>query len=274
MKQNNKTFIALMLMIGFNLTVMSNNCIAGGWKDLKNSLKSDKDKKAAKKLVKQALRQKSTSNNRSSNKSTSSQRSTSVSGSRPNPELRNNLLKCDDVNLKNVQIGNSTSYEVTEGLSKSNYTGFINRRPATVTNQCFIGVLDSDECATMEITEAELKQVTQGDRNSLKMQCIFSNEPSKIANQEVPYRADNIPLNYMLLKCGHDQGNQYPCDEGSNSSRSGKYKKQQLKGKTQLSVCATKYHLVKDGGQHIYCQYYNKKSKKSLFAFEFFQSKD
>lgn len=276
----NKSII-LTLMIAFNLTVVSNHGIAGGWKDLKNNLKSKKHKKAAQEITKQALQHQHASNgtgNHHSNHHASSSpgssgKGSSKHGSQPNPELRSSVLKCDDVKLTNVQIGNSSSYQVTEGLSKSSYTGFINRRPAEVSHQCFVGVLDRGECVTMEVPQSDIKRVTQGDHNSLKMQCVYSNDPGEMATAEVPYTAKMISLNQMLLKCGHDQGDDYACDEGSNSQRAGKYKKQ-LKDKQQLSVCATTYHQVKNGGQHIYCQYYNKKSKKSLFAFEFLQSKN
>jgi hypothetical protein len=262
MKTNFKTKSILILCTIIGTLSVSNLSIAGGWKDLKNTLKSEK------KAIKTHSRVNSKPN-KSSKKSSPS----SHSGSNPNPELRESILKCDDVALKNVQIGNSTSYKVSEGLSSSNYTGFINRRSAQVSNQCFVGVLQSDECVTMEVSKAELDKITGKDSNNLKMQCVYSDDPSKMATAEVPYKADNVPLNYMLLKCGHDQGDQYACDEGSNSSRSGKYKKGQLNGKVQLSVCGTKYHQVPEGGQHIYCQYYNKKSKKSIFGFEFNQTR-
>ena len=126
----------------------------------------------------------------------------------------------------------------------------------------------------MEVSKAALDKASGGTSNNLKMQCVYSDKPSTMATAEVPYKADNVPLNYMLLKCGHDQGDGYACDDGSNSSRSGKYKKQNLNGKVQLSVCGTRYHQVPEGGQHIYCQYYNKKSKKSIFGFEFNQTRN
>lgn len=256
MKKNSNTrpaLLAFSALFALSFTTVS----TAGWKDLKNSLKKETSQ------VK--------------NKAKSSSKSASNGGgnsSQPNPSLRNDVLKCDDVPLSNVQIGNNASYKVTEGLSSSNYTGFINRRPADVTNQCFVGVLQSDECVTMDVSEAQLNKVSGNTSNNLKMQCVYSDNPSEMATAEVPYKADNVSLKAMLLKCGHDQGDDYACDEGSNSTRAGIYKKQHLKGKVQLSVCGTKYHQVQNGSRHIYCQYYNKKTKKSIFAFEFNQTKD
>ena len=272
MNTNFKTKLILITYVVIYTLTVNNVSLAGGWKDLKNNLKAEikkTEKNTEGEMKNDNTKEKNTSSQRSKNKSSH----ITSSGSNPNPDLRKNVLKCDDVVLKNVQIGNSTSYKVSEGLSSTNYTGFINRRKAQVTNQCFIGVLQSDECATIEVSKAELDKVTGKDSNNLKMQCVYSDNPSEMATAEVPYKADNVPLNYMLLKCGHNQGDDYSCDEGSNSSRSGIYKKNQLNGKVQLSVCGIRYHQAPKGGQHIYCQYYNKKSKKSIFGFEFNQTR-
>ena len=271
-----KTKLILIISVVICTLTVNNVSLAGGWKDLKNNLKAEIKKtetKAEGEIINGIKNDNAKENKTSSQSSKKKSSQITSSGSNPNPDLRKNILKCDDVVLKNVQIGNSTSYKVSEGLSSTNYTGFINRRKAQVTNQCFIGVLQSDECATIEVSKAELDKVTGKDSNNLKMQCVYSDNPSKMATAEVPYKADNVPLNYMLLKCGHNQGDDYSCDEGSNSSRSGKYKKNQLNGKVQLSVCGTTYHQVPKEGQHIYCQYYNKKSKKSIFGFEFNQTR-
>lgn len=282
MKTYSKTKLILSLgAVLLSTLTVTNISMAGGWKDLKNSLKSEKNKakneaknEAKKELNKELSkdRKSNSSSNSSNNKSTSN--SSSRGSSKPNPELRSSILKCDDVPLTNVQIGNSTSYKVTEGISSSDYTGFINRRKAQVSNTCFVGVLQSDECVTMEVSKAVLDKASGGTSNNLKMQCVYSDNPSKMATAEVPYKADNVALSYMLLKCGHEQGDDYPCDEGSNSTRAGKYKDQYLSGKVQLSVCGTTYHQVPQEGQHIYCQYYNKKSKKSIFGFEFNQTRN
>lgn len=273
MKSNLKTKLIFMICTVICTLSVNNIAFAGGWKDLKNSLKNEKKvEREVEKELDRNQRNETKAKNKSTNKNQKSSK-VSHSGSKPNPDIRQNILKCDDVALKNVQIGNSASYNVTEGLSSSKYTGFINRSKVQVSNQCFIGVLQSDECVTMEVSKAELDKVTGKSSNNLKMQCVYSDDPSKMAVAEVPYKADNVPLKNMLLKCGHDQGDEYACDEGSNSARSGKYKKDHLKGKVQLSVCGIAYHQAPKSGQHIYCQYYNKKSKKSIFAFEFNQTR-
>jgi len=256
MKINSRLQIPLIACVAI-FTLSMSDIATASWKDLKNTVKSE-----AKKVK----------GSGKANGKSKSHGSSHHSSSQPNPSLRNDILNCDDVPLSNVQIGNSANYKVTEGLSSSNYTGFINRRNAEVSNQCFVGVLQSNECVTMEVSKAALDKVTGKDSNNLTMQCVYSDDPSKMATSEVPYKADNVPLKNMLLKCGHDQGSEYPCDSGSNSSRSGKYKKDFLKENVQLSVCGISYHQAPKGGQHIYCQYYNKKTQKSIFAFEFNQT--
>ena len=269
MKKHSNAKLILSLCAVFCTLSVTNMTMAGGWKDLQNSVNKEKNK-----LKKSKNKTGFATSHTSSPKGVTHLDNKSVSTSKPNPELRSSILKCDDVALKNVQIGNVSSYNVSEGISSSKYTGFINRRQASVSNTCFVGVLQSDECATMEVSKAELDKATGGTSNNLTMQCVYSDDPSKMATAEVPYKADNVSLKSMLLKCGHDQGDDYACDEGSNSSRAGKYKKQNLNGKVQLSVCGIKYHQAPKGGQHIYCQYYNKKSKKSIFGFEFNQTRN
>ena len=271
MKTNTKTKLLISLCAVICALSVTNISVAG-WKDLKDSIKSEKNK--AEKKVKKGSKTGFATSHTSSPVGKTHLDTKTVSTSKPNPELRSSILKCDDVALSNVQIGNVSSYNVSEGISSSKYTGFINRRPASVSNTCFVGVLKSDECATIEVSKAALDKASGGTSNNLKMQCVYSDNPSTMATSEVPYKADNVSLKDMLLKCGHDQGDGYACDEGSNSSRAGKYKKQNLNGKVQLSVCAVRYHQAPEGGQHIYCQYYNKKSKKSIFGFEFDQTRN
>ncbi len=192
----------------------------------------------------------------------------------PNLELRKTLLQCTGAELTNLEHGYVKDYQVTEGLSSSSYSGFIERTPATVTHGCFVGELASQQCVVMNVNTDEYEAM--GNWNDWQMQCVYSDRPQEGAiesKDSYPYKADYISLKNMLYKCGHDQGDQYPCHEGSNSTRSGIYQKQYLQDKTMLSVCANTAWDAPPEGQYVYCQYYNKKSKKSLFGFEFLQEK-
>lgn len=192
----------------------------------------------------------------------------------PNPQLRQTLLQCTEAKISHVEHGYVKDYNVTEGLSRTTYTGFIQREAATVSNGCFVGELDSNQCAVLQVDTAAYEAM--GNWNDWQMQCVYSDRPHEGAiesKDSYPYRVDYVALKDMLYKCGHDQGDAYPCHEGSNSKRSGVYQDQYLKDKTQLSVCANTAWDAPAQGQYVYCQYYNKSLKKSLFGFEFLQKK-
>ncbi len=198
----------------------------------------------------------------------------SLAKAQPNPELRQTLLQCTDAKISQVEHGYVKDYNVTEGLSTTTYSGFIERENVSVTHGCFVGELESNQCAVMQVDTDAYEAM--GNWNDWQMQCVYSDRPQAGAiesKDSYPYKADYIALKAMLYKCGHDQGDQYPCHEGNNSTRSGVYQKQYLKDKTQLSVCANTAWDAPAKGQYVYCQYYNKQSKKSLFGFEFLQKK-
>ena len=77
----------------------------------------------------------------------------------------------------------------------------------------------------------------------------------------------------MMLHCGNSE-NIAECAEGSNSHRSGQWsKKLKADGKTMLSIHAFTSPLAGSGGEKVFCQYYNKKSRASLFAVEYIRQK-
>ena len=114
-----------------------------------------------------------------------------------------------------------------------------------------------------------------GNSNDWSMQCVKSANPGAGAvgdtegKTEYSYSVDYITGKSMLLFCGNSEGIE-ECAEGSNSARSGKWKKKLTnKGKTMLSIHANTSTLAPKQGEKLYCQYYNQTSGKSLFAFEY-----
>jgi hypothetical protein len=251
MNKNNKLTIMLIIAILSTTTVS-----VAGWKDLKNSVKN----KVSNKLE-----------SKPDNKKTPNKVKQQSSKVKTNPELRNNILKCMDLKPANIQKGYVESYKVTEGLSSSNYSGLIKREKVQVTNGCFVGELDPLQCVVMTVDEKKFNAL--GSSNDWELQCVYSDDPSTAAH-EAPKNPNGVSGKEMLLKCGHDQGGNYPCHDGSNSQRSGEYIHKIIKGKKMLSFCAVSSHDRDFADQYVYCQYYNKKAKKSLFALEFHQLKD
>jgi hypothetical protein len=199
----------------------------------------------------------------------------------PNQDLRARLQCIDDFKPTDVQGGVVRDYDVTEGMSVSQRTGFLDRKPQEMTNGCFLGELQPPSCFAFTVDSE--KYAALGNSNDWELQCVYSDDPAAgmITNkEEYPYSVDRMPGNQMMLLCGHGEGDAYECDGGSNSGRSGVWKeKLEKEGKEQLGFCVNEYvkqSVVYDtaaypGGRWVYCQYYNKQSKKNLFGYEFLQ---
>lgn len=182
------------------------------------------------------------------------------------------MTTCTSFKPENITIGKSGNYTFQKGFTKEKRTGLINRKEGTLTNGCILPSLQSRQIAYMEV---DTKQYEAGNSNDWSMQCIKSAEPGagavgeKEPKSEYPYTVNVLTGKDMLLFCGNSEGVE-ECAEGSNSNRSGKWKKKlQSKGKTMLSVLANTSTLAPAQGEKLYCQYYNQTSGKSLFAFEY-----
>jgi len=74
----------------------------------------------------------------------------------------------------------------------------------------------------------------------------------------------------MKLHCGNDQGVS-DCASGTNSDRAGEYADDlKRRGKTAISFLARQNNRTNAPSQpeKLYCQFYNKRTGKSLVAFE------
>lgn len=184
------------------------------------------------------------------------------------------LTKCSDIKPVNIMIGNSGSYTFQEGFSTEKRTGFINREKAELTQGCILPSLQPNQIVYMEVDTEKYKAA--GSSNDWTMQCIKSASPSEgvVTRTEAPYTVDYLSGKALMLHCGHSEKNVEECAEGSNSSRSGKWSKKLDKaGRTMLTVLAQTSSLAPAGGEKLYCQYYNKVSRQSLFAFEYLRTK-
>lgn len=239
--------------------------------DLKSKLKKETKNEAAKKIRKK-MKPSSKASSRKATKSKKSAVVTQSLGQGPSADLVN-MTRCTDLKLDSVVTGNMGDYTFQQGFSKEKRSGFIKRKPGKVSNGCILPSLQSRQIAYMEVDSKAYEAM--GSSNDWQMQCLRSDKPSagalteKESRTEAPYHTDVLQGKDVLLFCGNSEGVD-ECAEGSNSQRSGKWsKKLKARGKTMLSVHAFTSTLAPAGGEKIYCQYYNKQSQKSLFAFEY-----
>lgn len=189
------------------------------------------------------------------------------------------FTSCAGLELSNVMVGESGDYTFKRGFSTEERSGFINRQPGAVKKGCILPSILSHQVIYMEVDTKKYEDM--GNWNDWEMQCVKSADPGAGAvgdtesKGEYPYKVNWLAGKDVLLHCGHSEKHAAPCAEGSNSSRSGEYDKQlDSRGKTMLSVLGNASTLAPANGEKLYCQYYNKPSGKSLFAFEYLRSRN
>lgn len=183
------------------------------------------------------------------------------------------MTSCASLKPENIVVGYMGDYTFQDGFKKESRSGLIKRQAGKLKNGCVLPSLKSRQVAYMEVNTKEFKAL--GSSNDWTMQCIRSEKPGEGAlsesepRTESVYSVDTMSGKDMMLHCGNSEGVS-ECAEGSNSSRSGAWsKKLKAKGNTMLSISAFTSTLAPAGGEKLYCQYYNKKSRVSLFAFEY-----
>lgn len=188
------------------------------------------------------------------------------------------FTKCTDLKPTNIMVGKMGTYTFQEGFNEEKRTGFIDRKRGTLSNGCIAPSLMPRETMTMEVNEKAFKAL--GSSNDWKMQCIRSDNPGagsldkKENKTEFAYPVNQVAGKEMFLHCGHSVEGVNECAEGNNSNRSRQWKKKlQAKGNIMLSVFAQASPNAPKGGEKLYCQYYNKKLRKSLYAFEYIRVK-
>jgi hypothetical protein len=193
------------------------------------------------------------------------------------PDNLTSFTQCAGLELSNVMVGYRDTYTFQQGFTKEKRSGFIKRQKAEVKKGCILPSLKPMQFVYMEVDEKKFDAL--GSSNDWAMQCIKSANPEEgaVGEQESkgewPYHVDYLAGKDMMLHCGNSEGIE-ECATGSNSSRSGAWdEKLRERGKIMLSVYATTSTLAPATGEKLYCQYYNKKSGKSLFGFEYLRKR-
>jgi hypothetical protein len=202
--------------------------------------------------------------------SQSSQSTASIKLGTPDASLIE-LTECTDLELSNIILGYDGNYTFKNGFKKEKRSGFIKREKGKASHGCILPSLNSGQTAYLEVDSKKFKAL--GNSNSWTMQCVRSNNlDAGVLTNEYP-REGFLSGKAMMLHCGNSEGIK-ECAKGSNSSRSGAWKKKLEKdGKKMFSFKAIKATLAPKGGEKVYCQYYNSDSGKSLFAFEYLRTK-
>ena len=176
--------------------------------------------------------------------------------------------QCTGLALSNVTVGNLGEYTFQQGFSKEKRTGFINRRPGKVTGACIAPSLQPQEILYFEVDEKQYKALDKG--GDWTWQCVQSDNPGAGTTDYWTWNSDQyLSDSHMKLHCGNDQGVS-DCATGSNSARASAYSADRKKrGKYGISFLARLNERSNARTEKLYCQYYNKRSGKSLVAFEY-----
>ena len=198
-------------------------------------------------------------------------------GTGPSDDLIS-FTSCTNLELTNVMTGELGDYTFKRGFSTEERSGMINRAPGSVNKTCILPSIKPRQVIYMEVDTDAYEAM--GNSNDWEMQCVKSANPAEGAvgekepKSEYPYKVSYLSGKDVLLHCGHSVAHASSCAEGSNASRSTQYKKQlDSRGKTMLSVFGTTSSLAPANGEKLYCQYYNKPTGKSLFAFEYLRTR-
>ena len=176
--------------------------------------------------------------------------------------------QCAGIALTNVTVGNLGSYTFQQGFSKEKRTGFINRKPGKVNGACIAPSLRPQEVLYFEVDEKKYKAMDKG--NDFTWQCVKSDDPGAGTVDYWTWHSDQyLGDSHMKLHCGNDQGVS-DCATGTNSSRASAYTADRKnRGKYGISFLARLNERSSAKTEKLYCQYYNKRTGKSLVAFEY-----
>lgn len=276
------TFVSLVIGLALSCAAVSSS--AGVLDDLKNKAKKEAKRQATKT---QNFTDKKVSTKKKQEKTNSRQQKAAVakkSKAKSATSLANgpdasliSMTKCANLGLENIMLGFDGNYTFQQGFSKEKRSGFVQRTAGTVKDGCILPSLLPRQIAYMEVDTKKYEAMG----SDWTMQCVKSANPSAGAVSEsesiseAPYKVTYLSGKDVMLHCGHAEALVSTCAEGSNSSRSGKYKKElKARGKTMLSVHGTTSTLAPAGGEKLYCQYYNKSTNTALFAFEYLRTRN
>lgn len=182
----------------------------------------------------------------------------------PAPEKFTAMTKCAALPMTNVMIGQVGDYTFQSGIKTEERSGFINRENVSPTNGCILPSMGTYDFLYVEVDAA--KYEAMGNSNDWELQCAPMHDGIK--HVDMKPSMGNLSGKDMMLHTGHSLG-YTPSAAGSNSDRSRAWDDELKKrGKAMISVNMPPLH---NGGpkDDFYCQYYNKPSGTSAFAFAY-----
>ncbi len=266
------TFRTTKLVAALAIGSMCAGGAAAQFSGLGNAIKREANKKkneAVREVVNQAEQSLEDAVRASQTRSPYTKTSGPVKMGTPSKQLTD-LTNCAGIPLERVTIGTHGEYTFQQGFSKEKRDGFINRRPGKVIRDCITPSLQSGEIVYFEVDTAKYKAMTKG--NDWQMQCVKSNNPGGGTISLNGWRGESemwLGDKDMKLHCGNSEGDT-DCATGTNAQRSRAYKNDlRARGKTGFSFLARTLDTGRDqDAGKLYCQFYNKRSGKSLVAFE------
>ena len=182
------------------------------------------------------------------------------------------FTQCADLKPARIIMGNRGEYTVQQGFSTKTQSGLINREPGEMTDGCILPHLGTDKLAYMEFDAAAYKAMP----SSWEMQCVRSADPAAgtLPYTEGPYSVERAAdSKQMMLQCGNSLGIE-ECADGNAGQRARVWEaKLKEQGLISLAAYTNTHHLSPEAGEKIYCQWYNKSTAKSLFAFEYIRTR-
>ncbi|MBO9488808.1 hypothetical protein J7384_00345 [Endozoicomonas sp. G2_1] len=258
------------LLISLSVCFLTTTSIAHA--DLFDKLKN-KSEQAAKKLIKQGDKKQPSAPAQPTASATATNSDQTISlGDGPSENLTK-FTKCAGLDLSNVMVGEYGDYTFQQGFSTEERSGLVNRSKHQVSSDCILPSLKPLQVVYMEVDTEKYDDMGY----NWTMQCVRSDKPQegvlKEARSEYPVKVTYLAGKDIMLHCGHSEEHVEACAEGSNGSRSRAWDDVlDSRGKTMLTVLAKQSMLAPKGGEKLYCQYYNKKTKTSLFGFEYIRT--
>lgn len=184
-------------------------------------------------------------------------------------------FKCLGAKISKAEIGNVKDYEAKDGLATKKYGGFVDRRATKPTSQCLITEAGPGETVVLHFDKKTYDTAVKGASMFPGVQCVFIDDGKELDVMDSP-ATDAVAGKDMLTKCPNETG--YECDAGSNSERNSKYRAELDKKKLVMQsffIRPSSNMKSAEGrkgawdGREVFCQAFDKKSSKVLYAFQF-----
>lgn len=177
------------------------------------------------------------------------------------PSKYTSQLQCANVGLGNAFVGRAGTYSFSQGISTEERTGLIERTNTSAQNGCFFPGLAVGDVLYVEVDKAKYS------KHNYKIQCVSYDGKEQLGNTNGP-SINNYKGKDVMLHTGHSLGFT-PTASGSNSNRSGAYKKYlDGRGRDMITFNFGALHTDKSGTD-FYCQWFDKNSGKSAVAFAY-----